>query len=80
MLLTLDKNTLLPHSTVKIHADCINDIKVFENEVVTVGSDGQFSIYDLKTNKQIKALDAGFPLNQVEKYKGKYYLGGIRSF
>ena len=64
----------------KIHGDCINDIKIFENEVVTVGSDGLLSIYDLKTNKQIRTVEVGYPLNQVEKYKGKYYLGGVRAF
>lgn len=79
-LLILDRNTLQPHSTVKLHEDSINDIKIFENEVVTVGSDGLLSIYDLKGNKQIKTVDAGSPLSQVEKYKGKYYLGGVRSF
>lgn len=79
-IMVLDSNTLQLTRTVKLHTDCINDIKIFQNRLVTASSDGTMAIInpDLKTTPF--KLPLASPLRQVQFYKGSYYLGGFKSF
>lgn len=79
-IMALDANTFQLTHLNKIHTDCITDIKMFENKLVTASSDGSMAILDPALKTPPIKVELGSPLKQVERFKKSYFLGGYKSF
>jgi hypothetical protein len=64
-LMALDRGTLAVNSVRKVHTDCINDIKIFENKIVTASSDGSMAVIDPLSQQEIRSVSVGSPVRQV---------------
>lgn len=47
---------------------------------MTCGNDGILARSDRRKPEEIERLDLAVPLKQMVKYKGKYYVAGMKSF
>ena len=63
--MTVDTNTLRTTHVHKIHTDCITDIKIFENKLVTTSSDGFMAFLDAALKTTPIKVQLGSPLKQV---------------
>lgn len=60
-----DKSTLTKTKILKIHDDCINDIKIFNNKIFTTSNDGTIGIVDLQKSNEFIKIEAGSPLKFI---------------
>ena len=63
----------------KAHNDCINDVKISEG-IMTASSDGRVSVLDISSGERLQTVELGFPIRQIQRFRSKFYLAGVRSF
>lgn len=74
-----DSRSLETTRRMKAHNDCINDIKISDN-IMTASTDGFVSLLDINTGNMLRTVELGFPIRQIQRYRSKFYLAGVRSF
>lgn len=74
-----DSKSLETTKKIKAHTDCINDIKISDS-IMTASSDGCLSILDATTGEKLQTVELGFPIRQIQRFRSKFYLAGVRSF
>ena len=60
--------------------DCITDILLEGEKIMTCGNDGILARVDRRKLEEIEKLDLTFPLKQILRFKEKYYVAGMKSF
>jgi hypothetical protein len=78
--MALDRGTLQVTDVTKLHTDCITDIKIFEDKILTASSDGSMAFLHPAFKKHPIKVHLGSPLSQVQKFNNSYFLGGCKSF
>jgi WD40 repeat protein len=74
-----DSKSLETTRKIKAHNDCINDIKISDS-IMTASNDGHISVLDISTGNKLQTVELGFPIKQIQKFRSKFYLAGVRSF
>ena len=47
---------------------------------MTASSDGHVSLLDISSGDKLQTVDLEFPIRQIQKFRSKFYLAGVRSF
>lgn len=74
--MVLDSSTFSVNSVRKVHRDCISDIKIFQNRIVSASHDGSIVLIDPANKQTNRHVSVGSPVRQVVRYQSHYYLAG----
>jgi hypothetical protein len=74
-----DSKSLETTKRLKAHNDCINDVKISDG-IMTASSDGCVSVLDISSGERLQTVELGFPIRQIQRFRSKLYLAGVRSF
>lgn len=70
------KNKFKLFTTLNSNQGAVNSLAVFDNVLISVGSDGTIKIWDLKTNSFKKTLKSTNFISSLAVWDGKLILGG----
>jgi len=74
------KDKLKETAKYQLHSDCITDIVVEENQIITTSYDGTVCFTDRRIMKPFKVVETPTLCSQILRYKDKIYVAGLQAF